>query len=156
MQKHLTGASCVTGNDEVMGAQEGPECLILEVVFCTNAGKLRRAWMVLRRAIGLAQLMGLHHDQPDKLIILDPQTKASASLMWHRLSSQERYLALMLGLPATTLDNPCTANTKFTPEESPYDHLERSHSQIMRRITARNERIQLGDFGVTRQVDQML
>ncbi|KAK1625143.1 hypothetical protein BDP81DRAFT_474512 [Colletotrichum phormii] len=49
-----------------------------------------------------------------------------------------------------------TGNDEFTPEESPYDHLERSHSQIMRHITVRNESIQLGDFGVTQQVDQML
>lgn len=156
MQKYLSGASCVTGNDQLTGSQEGLECLILETVFYTNAGNLRRAWMVLRRAIGLAQLMGLHHDQPDKLMILDPQTKDSASVMWHRILSQERYLALMLGLPATTLDDPYTAKANFTPEGSPCDYLERSHSQIMRCITARNESIQLGEYVVTRQIDQML
>ncbi|EXF79429.1 hypothetical protein CFIO01_06019 [Colletotrichum fioriniae PJ7] len=156
VQKYLSGASCVTENDQLTGSQEGLECLILETVFYTNAGNLRRAWMVLRRAIGLAQLMGLHHDRPDKLMILDPQTKASASVMWHRILSQERYLALMLGLPATTLDDPYTAKANFTPEGSPCDYLERSHSQIMRCITARNESIQLGDYVVTRQIDKLL
>ncbi|KAF4773063.1 hypothetical protein HER10_EVM0001805 [Colletotrichum scovillei] len=156
MQKYLSGASSVTGNDQLTCSQEGLECLILETVFHTNAGNLRCAWMVLRRAIGLAQLMGLHQGQPDKLAILDPQTKASASVMWHRISSQERYLALMLGLPATTLDDPYVAKHKFTPEESPCDYLERSHSYIMRCITARNESNQLGDYSVTQQIDQML
>ncbi|KAK1711237.1 uncharacterized protein BDZ83DRAFT_590922 [Colletotrichum acutatum] len=156
MQKYLSGASSVTRNDQLTGSQEALECLILETVFHTNAGNLRCAWMVLRRAIGLAQLMGLHHDQPDKLMTLDPQTKASTSVMWHRILSQERYLALMLGLPATILDDPYAAKHKFTPEESPCDYLERRHSQIMRCITTRNESIQLEDYGVTQQIDQML
>ncbi|KAK1706308.1 hypothetical protein BDP67DRAFT_414451, partial [Colletotrichum lupini] len=68
----------------------------------------------------------------------------------------ERYLALMLGLPATTLDDPYAAKHKFAPEESPCDYLERRHSQIMRCITTRTESIQLEDYGVTQQIDQML
>ncbi|KAK1484661.1 hypothetical protein CTAM01_12905 [Colletotrichum tamarilloi] len=62
----------------------------------------------------------------------------------------------MLGLPATTLDDPYAAKHKFAPEESPCDYLERRHSQIMRCITTRNESIQLEDYGATQQIDQML
>ncbi|UQC87408.1 uncharacterized protein CLUP02_12913 [Colletotrichum lupini] len=62
----------------------------------------------------------------------------------------------MLGLPATTLDDPYAAKHKFAPEESPCDYLERRHSQIIRCIATRNESIQLEDYGVTQQIDQML
>ncbi|GKT64067.1 hypothetical protein ColTof3_11406 [Colletotrichum tofieldiae] len=51
MKTYLHAAAYVTGNDQLIGSQEGLECLILEIVYYINAGNLRRAWLVLRRAI---------------------------------------------------------------------------------------------------------
>ncbi|KAM6528683.1 hypothetical protein FALCPG4_009647 [Fusarium falciforme] len=61
---------------------------------------------------------------------------ASPSFMWHRIVSQDRYLALMLGLPPGTPDD-CLGNPEdLTLNDCPMDYLERIHCIIMSRITA--------------------
>lgn len=61
MQRLLSAAAnLVNVNDEMHGSLESLECLMLESVYHTNAGNLRKAWLVNRRAMLLAQLIGLH------------------------------------------------------------------------------------------------
>ncbi|RSM17567.1 hypothetical protein CDV31_003645 [Fusarium ambrosium] len=137
MQRFM-GIACrlVTSNDEMLESLEGLECLILEGVFHINAGNLRRAWLVFRRAISLAQLTGLDRGGDADLTILDPATMASPSFMWHRIVSQDRYLALMLGLPPGTPDDCLGSLEDLTLNECPMGYLERIHCIIMSRITA--------------------
>ncbi|KAF4470150.1 C6 zinc finger domain-containing [Fusarium albosuccineum] len=137
MQRFLDMACrLVTSNDELMESLEGVECLVLEFAYHINAGNLRRAWLVMRRAISLAQLLGLHQGDYSDLTILEPMTMASPSFTWHRIVSQDRYLALMLGLPAGTPDD-CLGNPQdLAPDDCPMGYLERIHCIIMGRITA--------------------
>jgi hypothetical protein len=73
MEKIITFVTAaVTSDDELTGSIEGIECLILQTVYQINAGNLRRSWLLFRRAISVAQLMGLHRvslktsqDMPD-------------------------------------------------------------------------------------------
>ena len=61
MEKIITFVSgTVTSDDELIGNMEGMECLVLQGIYQLNAGNLRRAWLTFRRAINVAQLMGLH------------------------------------------------------------------------------------------------
>jgi len=62
-----TVASLVTSVDELVGTVEGLECLILAGVFQINLGNLRRAWLTFRRALNIAQLMGLHRFPASKI-----------------------------------------------------------------------------------------
>jgi hypothetical protein len=79
MQKFLdTACRLVTSNDELIECLEGLECLVLEGVFCINCGNLRRAWRVFRRAISVAQFMGLHRGDYTDISILDPDPT-----QWH-------------------------------------------------------------------------
>lgn len=50
----------VTSDEELVTSMEGLECLILLCSFHSNAGNPRRAWLNLRKAMNIAQLMGLH------------------------------------------------------------------------------------------------
>lgn len=137
MQRFLdTACRLVTSNDELIESLEGLECLILEGVFCINSGNLRRAWRVFRRAISVAQLMGLHRGDYTDLNILDSSTMASPSFMWHRIVSQDRYLALMLDLPPGTADDILGNPDSLVPDDCPMGYLERIHCIIMSRITA--------------------
>ncbi|RSL43732.1 hypothetical protein CEP53_011560 [Fusarium sp. AF-6] len=61
---------------------------------------------------------------------------ASPSFMWHRIVSQDRYLALMLGLPPGTPDGCLGTPEDLTLNECPMGYLERIHCIIMSRITA--------------------
>jgi hypothetical protein len=80
MQRFLdTACRLVTSNDGILESLEGLECLILEGVFHINAGNLRRAWLVFRRAISLAQLTGLDRGGDADLPVLDSTTMASLS-----------------------------------------------------------------------------
>jgi hypothetical protein len=137
MQRFLdTACRLLTSNDELIESLEGLECLILEGVFCINSGNLRRAWRVFRRAISVAQLMGLHRGDYTDLNILDSSTMASPSFMWHRIVSQDRYLALMLDLPPGTADDILGNPDSLVPDNCPMGYLERIHCIIMSRITA--------------------
>lgn len=82
MQRFLGKAyRLVTSNDEMLESLEGLECLVLEGVFHINSGNLRRAWLVFRRAISLAQLTGLDCGDDAGLAVLDSTTMASPSFM---------------------------------------------------------------------------
>jgi hypothetical protein len=52
--------SAVISDDELVGRREGVECVVLQGLYHTNAGNLRKAWLVFRRAINIAQLLGFH------------------------------------------------------------------------------------------------
>lgn len=97
MKRYLDTASrLVTSNDELIESLEGLECLVLEAVFHLNAGNLRRAWLFFKRAIGLAQLVGLDSGNIVNLMVLDPNSIVSPAIMWYRIVGQDRYLALVL------------------------------------------------------------
>ncbi|KAK1849328.1 C6 zinc finger domain-containing protein [Colletotrichum chrysophilum] len=152
----IHAASLVTKDDELICSLEGLECLILEAVFYTNTGKLRQAWLIIKRAVGHAQLLGLHRKQPKSYVILDPMSKASPSIMWHRIVSQDRYLSLMLGLPATTASY-ASPEVAFVPGECPSEYLERAHSTLMGRIAARNDEDQdIHDLSITQSIDRTI
>jgi hypothetical protein len=50
----------VTSDDELTRSMEGIECLILQGVYQVNSGLFQNSWLTFRRAINVAQLMGLH------------------------------------------------------------------------------------------------
>ncbi|KAJ5286679.1 hypothetical protein N7478_002365 [Penicillium angulare] len=54
----------VTSDDEITGSLEGVECLALQGIYEVNTGNLRRSWLSFRKAITVAQLLGLHRAAP--------------------------------------------------------------------------------------------
>mgnify|MGYP001578396817 CR=1 FL=1 len=67
MEKCVTTiTNIVTSDDELIGTLDGLECLILTGGFQINVGNLRRAWLSFRRALNIAQLMGLHRSPANK------------------------------------------------------------------------------------------
>ncbi|KAH6869766.1 hypothetical protein B0T10DRAFT_553603 [Thelonectria olida] len=91
----------VTCNDELVASLEGIECIMLEALYESYAGNLRRSWLASRRAVTMAQMLGLHRGvKPTSLLgaTLNPDN------VWFRLIQLDRYLSMMLGLPQTSLD----------------------------------------------------
>lgn len=136
--RRFVGVACrlAISKDELIESLEGLECLVLEGAFHINSGNLRRAWKVFRRAISLAQLMGLHLGDCPDLAIVDSSTAACPSFIWHRIVSQDRYLSLMLDLPPGTPDNILENPDDLGPADCPMGYLERVHCIIMSCITA--------------------
>ena len=139
MRRLVTAATTwVTTKEEMHGTVESLICIILEGVFETNCGNLRRAWAVYRRAMTVAQLMGLHRSPMPPLKRIDPELNAEPEIMWFRIVYMDRYLSLLLGLPQGTTDKSMGA-LSILRHEPPLGKFERLLAVIASRILERNE-----------------
>ncbi|KAI1812448.1 hypothetical protein GGS20DRAFT_23364 [Poronia punctata] len=130
----------VTSNETMLMSLEGLECLILEAVYHIHAGSFRHAWLVVRRAIGLAQLMGLHLGHTSGFPVLDPQTLSMPMMMWYRIVGQDRYLSLVLGLPPSTMEDYSFVHHPHMPDDCTTGQLERRHYDIMGEMATQSAR----------------
>jgi Fungal specific transcription factor domain len=157
MSQYLDAASdFITGNDRYLDSLEALECFMLEGYYHMNTGNLRRAWLLFRRAIGLGQLMGLHRGSTGAVKVLGPQNKANASFMWYRVVYADRFIALLLGLPASNAQNSIFASEELLKTETPIGRLERVHCVIAGRIIERNENMTDDGFATTQNIDSCL
>ncbi len=86
----MEAAGLVTTNDELASSLEGIECIMMESIYHDTAGNARGAWVTLRRAMTMAQMIGLHRGS---------DTSANREQVWFRLVQTDRYISLLLGLP---------------------------------------------------------
>jgi hypothetical protein len=131
--------SSVTTNDKFLGSIESLECVMIESVLQANIGNLRRSWLSGRRAMSIAQLMGLNrpHNQT-QYTILNPRTSYHPQLMWFRIVFLDRYLCLILGVSQGCSDH-SMASEALLASDTPMGRLERLHCVIASRILERNE-----------------
>jgi hypothetical protein len=154
-----TAISLVTTNEELLGSIEGLQCVMIESIYHTNKGGLRRGWTACRRAMSMAQMMGLnrpHSNSKGQFKLLDPKTKYCPQHMWLRIVSLERHLCLMLGLPQGSLDQSMTA-PQLLVDDTPLGRLERMHCMLASRILERNEADpSTNDINLTQNLDHDL
>ncbi|KAI5861395.1 hypothetical protein GGS23DRAFT_598549 [Durotheca rogersii] len=138
----------VTTNDELLGSIESLECIMTESMYQINNGNLRRSWIAGRRAMSIAQLMGLNRsDNRAQYIVLDPQTKYDPQLMWFRIVFLDRNLCLMLGLPQGCLDR-SMASEAMLANDTRIGRLERIHCVVASGILERNNESDPGSDGL--------
>ncbi|KAH8693638.1 hypothetical protein BGW36DRAFT_429679 [Talaromyces proteolyticus] len=125
--------------EETHGSVESLICIILEAVFETNCGNLRKAWVIYRRAMAIAQTMGLHRSPMPPLKRIDPTLDADPEFMWFRIVYMDRYLSLLLGLPQGTTDKSLRA-LSLLQHEPPLGQFERQLTVIASCILERNDR----------------
>ncbi|KAF2193370.1 hypothetical protein K469DRAFT_651726 [Zopfia rhizophila CBS 207.26] len=108
MQNYVTTVTTlVTSSDEQVSTLPGLETLMLLAVFHMNNANLRQSWLIIRRALNLAHLMGFHH------IISHPSSSSTieavdaAKFIWRGLVDADRYLGLHLRLPFAADEYPC-------------------------------------------------
>jgi hypothetical protein len=153
----LAGAAIelVTTKDDLVRNAEGLECLMLEATYHANNGHLRRAFSAVRRAMAVAQLLGLHHSLHHVVHQVDPGApRFNPSYMWYCIVYVDRLLCLILGLPQGSADITCAefaAVSELTSEE----RLEREHSVIASRILDRNEQ-KSEPWTITQSIDASL
>lgn len=87
----------VLTDDELAGTIDGVECMILRAKYEGDRGRIRRQWLMFRRGISFAQLLGLHKH------LGNSESNTSDSIrresLWKALYSGDRFLSLTLGLP---------------------------------------------------------
>ncbi|KAK7183549.1 hypothetical protein DPSP01_008451 [Paraphaeosphaeria sporulosa] len=152
-----TAITLVTSNDDLLLSVEGIECVALESMVHNYRGNLRRALISLRKALVLAQLMGLHLNSHSlSLKVIDPATRARIDFdyIWFRLVESDRYLSLMLGAPQAWSDNNFLEK-KDLGVCDPMEQLERLHLVVGGRILDRNG-CDARDPAVTQEIDHLL
>ncbi|KAK4442518.1 transcription factor sdnS [Podospora aff. communis PSN243] len=131
----------VTSNDEFLSTSEGLQCLVLQGYWHANAGNLRKAWMSHRKALSLAQLMGLDRGCARTLKSVDPtvpdRQKPTPYGLWCRINICDRFSSLLLGLPVGSTDNHY-ASDEATKRDTDMERMEKSQSVIAARIVQRN------------------
>lgn len=148
----------VTSQESLVLSPEGLETLFYEGIYHTSVGDLRRAWLVFRRAMGIAYLMGLQN--PKRSVSAASHADAATEFLFFRLSYMERYLSLILSLPCSSVDDTVAAENALAAVE-PVERLERIHALVMGRIITRNQLMQRHDgsydhHGETRDIDYQL
>ncbi|KAJ5658408.1 uncharacterized protein N7484_002057 [Penicillium longicatenatum] len=92
----------VVRDDDFSATLPGIECHLLLSKFHMNEGRLRKAWLINRRAIDLAHLAGMH------LSTRTPQPSDSLFerrlKIWCSLATSDRSISLILGLPYVISD----------------------------------------------------
>lgn len=146
----------VTSNDDLVGSLEGIECIMIESMYQNNAGNLRQAWLTNRRAMAIAQMMGLHLGSSPLANMLDVknQERIDPECMWVRLVTSDRYLSLVLGLPQGSPESPF-ATPKALEGCMPMERLERIDAAIGGLILQRN-REDLRNLEATHEIDKLL
>jgi hypothetical protein len=89
MERYVSAVQhLVTCDEELVSSVEGLDCLILQCSYHSNAGNPRRAWLTLRKAMNIAQLMGLH---------LPSCTIPGGRQIWAHIIQGDRYLVSSFG-----------------------------------------------------------
>ena len=99
-----TAVTWLTTQEDTHGSVESLICVILEAIFETICGNLRKAWVIYRRAITIAQTMGLYRAPVPPLKRIDPTLDADPEFIWFRIVYMDPYLSLLLGLLQGTTD----------------------------------------------------
>jgi hypothetical protein len=158
MSRLVDAARQVTSDDDVVGSLEGIECIMMESMYHNNAGNIRRAWITHRRAMVLAQMLGLHRhpSMTVKLPVLDAMTKSriEPAHMWYRLIITDRYLSLMLGLPQCVTESPFGV-PEALDSCAPLERLEHMESIAGGLIIQRN-REGMHNLAKTQEIDKLL
>lgn len=134
----VAATTWVTTNQDMHATLESLICIMLEGLFEINCGNLRRAWGVYRRAMTVAQLMGLHRYPVPPLKRIDPGNDADPEFMWFRIVYMDRYLSLLLGLPQGSSDK-SLGDIPVMRDEPPLSKFERLLTVVASRILERNE-----------------
>ncbi|KAL1850164.1 hypothetical protein Daus18300_013032 [Diaporthe australafricana] len=151
-----TASKLVTSDDELVSSLEGTECIMIEAMYHNNSGNLRRAWITHRRAMTIAQMLGLHRGASPSATLLDIHSRGriDPQHMWFRLIISDRYLSLMLGLPQGCLESP------FGSPQSlgcciPMERMERMESIAGGLLLQRNTS-DLHNLAKTQEIDKLL
>lgn len=149
-------AKNITNNDDQLLSVEGIECLMMESMFENNSGNLRRAWLVNRKAIAIAQSIGVHKGKKAKTMVVDSATwdRVDLKFMWLRLQATDRYLSLVLGLPQAVSDE-TEIDFTSTHDWEALDNMEAATINIAGRVLHRNSDTS-SDLETTMEIDRLL
>ncbi|KAH8648241.1 hypothetical protein BGZ61DRAFT_285589, partial [Ilyonectria robusta] len=156
LQLIVDGVDKFIAADRFVSTFEGLECLLLLGYWQQNAGNLRKAWLIFRQALSVGQLMGVN-TAPESPPTTPFSTRypPSPDMLWFRSVASDRYLSLLLGLPAGSHDNFFAAQPQ-TARDTPWEKLEKLHAVISEKMIERNNSTQAQADRMTQQISRDL
>lgn len=118
----------VLAQDVLLESLDGLETLVMMTVYYVSSGIPRAGWLTIRRALAIAQLMGIDMDPSER-----------ARILWILLLSGDRFMSLALGLPLAVASNDFEC---VSIDVNPQTGLAHIHLVASGRIIARNLRMQ--------------
>ena len=79
---------------------EGLECMMVQTRLYINIGKPLKAWLIFRRAVSIAHLLGLHRQSATSSDRISTRKRG----LWLQIWQGERYLSLIFGLSHSVPD----------------------------------------------------
>lgn len=122
----------VTSHDTLMDNLDGIETLLLESGYYFRIGNHYAAWLTIRRAIGLAEILGLRRMKTGD---------NGAELLWYLLNYSDRFVSALFGLPCNSSDN-SFASERVLAGKSVVERLGRIQVALLGRIIDRNIKMQ--------------
>ena len=155
-ETYMAAAESLLASDEgPAGTLGGLECMILQSDYYVNLGSLRKVWLVIRRAVSLAQLLGLQHKTDAEI---RPERALRRTAVWSELWLRDRGFSLILGLPYATLESqvpPLTSNNGDSDAQRA-KRLSRELSLVMGHIIRRDQDPNGMTYSVTLRIEEDL
>lgn len=146
--QYLAASDALLGPDvQENFTQASLTCLVLQTKIYVNMGRLRQAWLTIRRAVNQGIILGLH----DRLKHLDQEDDR----IWHTIWAHDAQLSLLLGVPSA-LPRSCSISPSF-PQETPVEATIMHHISVLcERINDRNQNHRQCSYADTMTLDDDL
>jgi hypothetical protein len=148
-----TISTLVTSDDELTASIEGLECLSLLGKIYLNAGKPRRAWLSFRRAMNMAEIIGLHRNLARSTVGSDGISTSRKTSVWWQIYQADRLLSLLLGFSRGLSDEFCDVDVCDDRTETAYI---RKVAKIAGRVSDRNQTVSGPSFALTQELEEKL
>ena len=152
---YLTSVETLLAPDEGFASTlDGLACMLLQAKFYIYTGKPRKAWLIFRRAVSFAQLLGLHCQLGNHAEEFSNQKRS----LWLQIWQGERYLSLILGLPHATANSDENVNIweRDTTSLSFGQHFLLRLGVILGHVIDRNQSSTNMDYPATVKIDEEL
>lgn len=104
----------VCSDDSVVTCLDGLECLVIQAMIFANNGKLRSAWLSYRRAVDIAQLIGIHREKT--ITTSNGGFRERAMFIWRYVLTVDREFSLILGVSGS-MSNKTIDSHQSDPED---------------------------------------
>ncbi|MCJ1263523.1 hypothetical protein MMC22_003393 [Lobaria immixta] len=146
--------------ETLLASDEGFVCtcddlayMLLQAQFYIYTGKPRKPWLIFRRVVSFAHLLGLFR-RPGIQAEEFPSQRRS---LWSQIWQGERYLSLILGLPyATANSDEDLGNWEVDTTGFPGEHFLLRLGVILGHVIDRNQSLTNMDYPITVKIDQEL
>ncbi|KAH8802775.1 hypothetical protein F5884DRAFT_803010 [Xylogone sp. PMI_703] len=100
----------IISDNSYASTMKGMECIILQGKCYLDMGRPRRAWMIYRRGLALAQLQNMHRNY---------SSSPERECIWWSLYQGDRFVSMLLGLPYSVNDAHCNLACVEAADGSP-------------------------------------